>query len=682
MTSYIKILQKLDAFCTAHLQIKKFMGEFREQMPNFSTMDERYPIVFASPISDVEDLNTNQFTLEIYCVDIIQKDRANLNTIVSDCHLILKDLFIYYRDDNDADLDVVGTASISFVNNFDLDYVAGAVMTITFEVAGYGSCEIPMLPITPTHNDCEPATLIVRDSDNNVLYTLTVDSGATDTQVISDSTATLKDTADNVLSTTQILAEGSEDIVAPDATYTVEYLNGTPIQSGSIPSGGFQLIQVPNPITCADAVVNVNSVFFDNVASGGTLNIEVRKSSGSDLVGSKQGQYWRIADSTAVLKTTGGATISTTSIKAEESEDITAPDATVGNSDNTYTQTIASGATLVLPDITVTDSDGSTYTQPSVENVVCTLSPDTSLEVNGTPEGTFVAGSTIEVNITDGVNPVTPNDVTVVGDVVTIEVPSGGGGIDPDAQAYITANTAITSSADITAIDTFFKTLKSDGIYKDIHAMYLPIWGSATANKWNLKDPRDLDVAFRLQFFGGVTHASDGVVGNGSNGYAETYYSPSTSGNLGSGHLSFYSQTNLNRNEVEIGCRQSTPFTSFFFLQLRTFSGSSDAYIHENSFLAAAVADSRGFFIGNRGSTNYKNRWRNSTKIATANTSSTSLSTLNVFLLANNLNGSINEPSQKKCSFASIGEGFTDTQETRFFNAVQALMTHFGIQHT
>jgi hypothetical protein len=370
------------------------MGEFREQMPNFSTMDERYPIVFASPISDVEDLNTNQFTLEIYCVDIIQKDRANLNTIVSDCHLILKDLFIYYRDDNDADLDVVGTASISFVNNFDLDYVAGAVMTITFEVAGYGSCEIPMSPITPTHNDCEPATLIVRDSDNNVLYTLTVDSGATETQVIADS------------------------------TYLVEYVNGTPIESGSILAEGSAVIQVPNPITCADAVVNVNSVFFDNVASGGTLNIEVRKSTGNDLVGSKQGQFWRIGDSTAVLKTTGGATISTTSIKAEESEDITAPDATVTNSNASYTDSVVSGGTLVLPDITVTDSDGSTYTQPSVENVVCTLSPDTALEVNGTPEGTFAAGSTIEVNITDGVNPVTPNDVTVVGDVVTIEVPA------------------------------------------------------------------------------------------------------------------------------------------------------------------------------------------------------------------------------------------------------------------
>jgi hypothetical protein len=374
MTSYIKILQKLDAFCTAHLQIKKFMGEFREQMPNFSTMDERYPIVFASPISDVEDLNTNQFTLEIYCVDIIQKDRANLNTIVSDCHLILKDLFIYYRDDNDADLDVVGTASISFVNNFDLDYVAGAVMTITFEVAGYGSCEIPMLPITPTHNDCEPATLIVRDSDNNVLYTLTVDSGATETQTIADS------------------------------TYLVEYENGTPIESGSILAEGSAVIQVPNPIVCADAVVNVNSVFFDNVASGGTLNIEVRKSSGSDLVGSKQGQYWRIGDSTAVLKTTGGATISTTSIKAEESEDITAPDATVENSDNTYTQTIASGATFTLPDETINIVDelnnplGSVtfpvYTDPNIDITSYCL-PATVENSNATYSDTVISGGTL-----------------------------------------------------------------------------------------------------------------------------------------------------------------------------------------------------------------------------------------------------------------------------------------------
>jgi len=53
--------------------------------------------------------------------------------------------------------------------------------------------------------------------------------------------------------------------------------------------------------------------------------------------------------------------------------------------------------------------------------------PDTDLEVNSILEGTFAAGSTIDVQITDGTNPVTPDDVTVVGNTVTVEVPAGGG---------------------------------------------------------------------------------------------------------------------------------------------------------------------------------------------------------------------------------------------------------------
>jgi surface protein len=551
-------------------------------------------------------------------LDIIQKDRANINTIVSDCHLILKDLYLYFKDGSDLEVDVIGDPTMAPLNNDLLDYAAGWVMTITFEVEGYTVCAIPMNPIPPFTPICEDADYQITDTDDNILYSGTIPSGGSLDQTIADSTATLKDTADNVLSTTQILAEGSEDIVAPDATYTVEYLNGTPIQSGNILSGGFELIVVPNPITCEDATaelyfdgelidtmqipagdtdafnidcsttlnaVRVTSVslshahtgtfvyvgdvngkpsyeksddadriiYYDGTRwileklgggahtheaaigneafpwladwsledismvqatigtycqnGGDALNIlvngniegdvnnaypvEIELTDGTNSVtpdavtiigntvtieapdalvrfryanittgatftdlypivsGGEKFLYienslaqlaravvdatrpvttYRLRDSAITLKNTANATLSTTNVPATVNQDITAPDATVTNSDASYTDTVVSGGTLVLPDITVTDSDGSTYTQPSVENVVCTLSPDTSLEVNGTPEGTFAAGSTIEVNITDGVNPVTPDNVTVVGDVVTIEVPSGGGG--------------------------------------------------------------------------------------------------------------------------------------------------------------------------------------------------------------------------------------------------------------
>jgi hypothetical protein len=47
-----------------------------------------------------------------------------------------------------------------------------------------------------------------------------------------------------------------------DSTYLVEYVNGTPIESGSILAEGSVTVQVPNPVTCADATVNVNSVLL------------------------------------------------------------------------------------------------------------------------------------------------------------------------------------------------------------------------------------------------------------------------------------------------------------------------------------------------------------------------------------------------------------------------------------
>lgn len=52
---------------------------------------------------------------------------------------------------------------------------------------------------------------------------------------------------------------------------------------------------------------------------------------------------------------------------------IVCEDATVTNSDSTYTTTVASGATLVLADVTHTDSDGSSAVRPAMTPFVATL---------------------------------------------------------------------------------------------------------------------------------------------------------------------------------------------------------------------------------------------------------------------------------------------------------------------
>ncbi len=156
------------------------------------------------------------------------------------------------------------------------------------------------------------ATYTIKDSDNTTLYSGSIASGGDLQQTITDAVATLKNSLGTTLSTTNIKAEGSDDVIAPDAGITL------------------------------------NGYAFPDIPSGTTDNIEVRQSTGATLVGSKQGQFFRIADSTAILKDSAGSTISTTSIKAEGSENITAPDGTVTVNSSAFGSVLSDG-TLDVP---------------------------------------------------------------------------------------------------------------------------------------------------------------------------------------------------------------------------------------------------------------------------------------------------------------------------------------------
>jgi hypothetical protein len=92
---------------------------------------------------------------------------------------------------------------------------------------------------------------------------------------------------------------------------------------------------------------------------------------------------------------------------------------------------------------------------------------------------------------------------------------------DADAQAFITA-AGITDSTQQNAINTLVVGLKTDGLWTKLYAIYPIVGGTATNHKYNLKDPRDLDVAYRLVFNGGMTHSSNGILFNGTNGWADT----------------------------------------------------------------------------------------------------------------------------------------------------------------
>jgi hypothetical protein len=158
-TTWIRTLQLIESFASAHIQIRRFKADFLEQLGNFGTTTEEYPILYAVPqaalFQNSLDTQLNRFTITFYALDVIQKDRANINNILNNTSLILNDLFKYFKESEIPGIDTIENSGLTPVNNYLLDYVAGWRMTLTFEVETYSYCEIPFSS-PPTYSIYDP----------------------------------------------------------------------------------------------------------------------------------------------------------------------------------------------------------------------------------------------------------------------------------------------------------------------------------------------------------------------------------------------------------------------------------------------------------------------------------------------------------------------------------------------
>jgi hypothetical protein len=255
----------------------------------------------------------------------------------------------------------------------------------------------------------------------------------------------------------------------------------------------------------------------------------------------------------------------------------------------------------------------------------------------------------------------------------------GGGGYTTRTQAFATA-TGIVDTTILNALNTFDLGLISNGLDTKMKAVYPFVGGTATTHKFNFMNPVDSNSAFRLQFFGGGTHSSTGYKPNGTNAYANTFLTPN--GNLlpSNSHISYYSRTNSSGIEVEIGV--TTDNTNLYLLEINTF-GNTYAAVNQNvsPIISYADTDSRAFYLANRTASNLYNAWRNSTKKATATTTSAGTNpNIPILLGAYNENLAYKYYSTKECAFASAGLGLTDGEASTFYSLVNALQTSLSRQ--
>ena len=236
--------------------------------------------------------------------------------------------------------------------------------------------------------------------------------------------------------------------------------------------------------------------------------------------------------------------------------------------------------------------------------------------------------------------------------------------------AFATA-TGITDTTILGALNTFDLGLISNSLDTKMKAVYPMVGGTSTTCKYNFMNAVDSNAAFRLQFSGGGTFSANGYQPNGTNAYADTFYNQTTQGdNVNSGHISYYSRTNSNGNEVEIGAAG----VSNTLLRART-SGVTYPLINQGGdFTTFADADSLGFYVANRNASNVINCWKAGVKKVSGTNLATLVSNYNLYLSAINITYA-NNYSTKQCAFASIGSGLTDGEATALSTLVQNMQT-------
>ena len=258
--------------------------------------------------------------------------------------------------------------------------------------------------------------------------------------------------------------------------------------------------------------------------------------------------------------------------------------------------------------------------------------------------------------------------------------------VDADAIAFITA-AGITNLTQAAAINTLVNDLKTYGLWTKMKALYPMVGGSATSHKFNLKDPRDVDAAYRLTFNGGWTHSSTGALPNGTTGYANTFLTPSSGLTLNSTHISYYSRTQTtDDNKTEIGCSSNANELPIMQMYIRrSNSVYSDQYDYTNNRIIAANTNTTGLFLSTRTTNNSHKVYRNNsllgsdTNTSTQNVLPSKTMTIAAYNYSTDTNGIIRY-STKETAFASIGDGLSDTEATNFYNSVQKFQTTLGRQ--
>lgn len=217
------------------------------------------------------------------------------------------------------------------------------------------------------------------------------------------------------------------------------------------------------------------------------------------------------------------------------------------------------------------------------------------------------------------------------------------------------------------AISSFVKDAQNNGYWENLGAFYLPIWGDATANQYNLVNPALLP----LSFSGSVSHEDGFIRSNGGYVIGPNLTSADLGINGSNNMFGFNSVYGDAEDSVDMGLYYSSTVRHYIRAQTSSslFQASNSS---EPNRISTSNNSSMGLFVLNKTSPSRMDAYKDSSLLATTSITGSDLTNANMYFMAANAGGVAYEKSSRKYNAFFIGAGISNINS--FNNDVAKLL--------
>jgi len=228
--------------------------------------------------------------------------------------------------------------------------------------------------------------------------------------------------------------------------------------------------------------------------------------------------------------------------------------------------------------------------------------------------------------------------------------------------------------------------LKESGVWDKSKAIYGMVGGTAAAHKWNWKDMRDLDAAFRLTFPSGIVSSKlYGAEFNGTSHYADTFLIPTTSfsdsgRNISLGVHITGGTFGGSANPITMGSIISPPISNSTILTVQSTQIVSEIEGEsENTFIVKSNTSSTDYF-SNSGYGGYHRLFKNGIKLDEKTLGAKFGSNQKIAIGAIRSASGVSLFQNIKLGLVKVSDGLTEQQvfkETQIFRFGQKMRVNF-----